>query len=151
MQFLMHTDKSVAQAMKGINERLHAPGTKSRPQLDGWVEKNGKFAMAVTTQVYGRFPRKTYLRGKAERDSGTTVIRGNVPGGLPRNRQIVVFVMLAVVALILFSQGNAILAIVAILSTAALSIPFQGDFNNSEILLTELQRALQAQFTAPKK
>jgi hypothetical protein len=147
----MYTDKSVAQAMKAINERLHAPGTKSRPQIDGWVEKNGKFAMAVTTQVYGRFSRKTYLRGQAERDSGTTVIRGNVPGGLSRNRQIAVFVMLAVVAVILFSQGNAILAIIAILSTAALSIPFQGDFNNSEILLTELQRALQAKFTAPKK
>jgi hypothetical protein len=147
----MYTDKTVAQAMKAINERLHAPGTKSRPQMDGYVEKNGRFAMAVTTRVFGRFRRKTFLRGQAERDSGATIIRGNVPGGLSRNRQIVVVIMLAVVALVIFAQGNAILAIVVGLSGAALTIPFQGDFDNSELLLTELQRALQAKFTPPKK
>ena len=151
MQFIMYTDKSVAQAMRAINDRLHAPGTKSRPQLDGWVEKNGKFALAVTSKVFGRFRRKTYLRGQAERDSGTTTIRGSVPSGLPRNRQIFVLVMLAIIALIVFAQGNAILALVVMFSGAALTIPFQGDFDNSEVLLTELQRALQAKFTPPKK
>ncbi len=151
MQFLMYTDKTVAQAMKAVNDRLHATGTRSRPQLDGWVEKNGKFALAVTTKVFGRFRRKTYLRGQAQRDSGTTIIRGNVPSGLPRNRQIIVLVMLVIVALVIFAQGNAILAIVVMFSGAALTIPFQGDFDNSEILLTELQRTLQAKLTPPKK
>jgi hypothetical protein len=146
----MYTDSSVAQAMKAINDRLHVPGTKSRPQIDGWVEKNGSFAMSVNTSVYRRFHRKTFLRAKAERQGGTTVVTGTVPGGLPRNRQIIIFVMMVILGLALLSQGNAILAFVAIAAGAALAIPLQGDYHNSEILLTELQKALKARFAPPR-
>ena len=151
MHFVMYTDKSVAQAMRAINERLHAPGTKARPQLDGWVEKNGRFAIGVTTTVHGRFPRKTFLHGQAEREGGVTIIRGSVPGGLPRDKQLLIYgSLIALAVLFLVYVGNAIVAIFAIASGAALSIPLQGDFDNSEYLLTELRKALKARLTPPK-
>lgn len=151
MRFVMYTDKNVAQAMSAINERLHVPGTKSRPQLDGWVEKSGRFAIGVTTTVRWRFDRRTYLYGKAERQGGITIVEGTVSGGVGRDGQIVVFAALLVIALLTLSQGNAILAIVAVLAGLALFIPMRGDYNNSEILLSELQKALNAKFTPPKK
>ena len=152
MRFVMYTDMTVAQSMRAINDRLHVSGTRTRPQMDGYVEKSGRFAMAVTTTVRWRFKRKTFLHGQAERDTGLTVIRGNVPGGLSRNKQALVLGMMIVIGLALgFTQGNAILAIVPVLAGAAFSIPLQGDFDNSEILLSELQKALKAKFRPPKR
>ena len=43
-----------------------------------------------------------------------------------------------------------IFAIIAVMVGGAITIPLQGDFDNSEYLLTELQRALKAKFTPPK-
>lgn len=151
MRFVMYTDKSVAQTMKAINERLHATGTKTRPQMDGWVEKNGRFAIGVSTKVFGRFRHKTTMRGHAQREGGTTVVEGNVPGGLPRNRQFVVLGVVLLVAFVFMTQGQAILAFIAAGAGAALMIPFQGDYDNSEILLTEVQKALKARFAPPKR
>lgn len=151
MRFVMYTDKSVAQAMSAINERLHVPGTKSRPQLDGWVEKSGRFAMGVTTTVRWRFDRRTFLYGQAERQGGVTLVEGTVSGGVGRDGQIVVFGAMLIIALLTLSQGNAILAIVALLAGLALFIPMRGDYANSEILLSELQKTLNAKFTPPKK
>ena len=152
LRFVMYTDKTVAQSMRAINDRIHATGTRTRPQMDGWVEKSGRFAMAVTTTVRWRFRRKTFLHGRAERESGMTVVRGNVPSGLSRNKQALVLGMMIVIGLALgFTQGSAILTIVAVLAGAAFSIPMQGDFDNSEILLSDLQKALKAKFAPPKR
>lgn len=150
MRFVMYTEKTVPQTMRAINDRLQVAGTKSRPQFDGWVEKSGRFAISVTTPVHGRFKRKTVMRGQAEREGGVTVVSGNVPGGLPRDRQMIVYAALVVIALLALSQGSALVAIVVLICGAALSIPLQGDFDNSELLLTELQRTLKARFTPPK-
>jgi hypothetical protein len=148
----MYTDKSVAQSMRAINERLHATGTKSRPQIDGWVEKSGNFAMSVTTTVRWKFKRKTFLQARAKRDGGFTVIQGNVPGGLSRDKQMLVIGIMIVIGLVLgITQSNVIMTIVLVLAGGALSIPFEGDYHNSEVLLTELQRALSAKFAPPKK
>lgn len=151
MRFVMYTDKTVAQAMSAINARLHTPGTKGRPQLDGWVEKSGRFAMTVTTQVRWRLRRRTTLSGRAERRDGITVVEGTVPGGASREGQAVVFGALALVAVLSMINGNAILAIVALVAGAGFFIPLQGDYANSEILLSELQKTLKAQLTPPRR
>ena len=152
LRFVMYTDKSVAQSMRAINDRIQTTGTRTRPQMDGWVDKSGRFAMAVSSTVRWRFRRKTFLHGRAERESGMTIVRGNVPGGLSRNKQALVLGMMIVIGLGLgFTQGSAILTIVAVLAGAAFSIPLQGDFDNSEILLSELQKALKAKFTPPNR
>ena len=146
----MYTDRTVAQATRAINDRLHVAGTKSRPQLDGWIEKNGRFGMSVTTRVYGRFKRRTLLQGIAERDGGGTIVRGTVPGGLSREKQRIVIGIMVAVGILALASGNAILALVAVAAGAALTIPLQGDFDNAEYLLTELQRTLKARLTPPK-
>jgi hypothetical protein len=107
--------------------------------------------MSVTTKVRLRFDRRTHLYGKAERQGGITVVEGTVSGGVGRDGQIAIFGALLVVALLMLSQGNAILAIIAILAGLTLFIPLRGDYNNSEILLSELQKTLNAKFTPPKK
>lgn len=151
MRFVMYTDKTVAQSMSAINERLHAPPTKSRPQMDGWVEKNGRFAMGVTSELKWKITRQTYMRGRAERQSGVTVVEGSVPSGVTREGQAVIFGALLLVGLLIFLQGNALFALVAVAVGAALFVPLRGDYQNSEILLTELQKTLNARLTPPKK
>jgi len=147
----MYTDKTVPQAMSAINARLHTPGSKGRPQLDGWVEKSGRFALTVTTQVRWRFRRRTTLNARAERRDGLTVIEGSVPGGASREGQAVVFGALALVAVLGMIQGNAILAIVALAAGVGFFVLLEGDYANSEILLSELQKTLKAQLTPPRR
>lgn len=149
MRFVMYTEKSVPQAMNAINERLHTPGTKSRPQLDGWVEKSGRFSMQVNANVKWRLMRKTVLQGKAEKLGNITLIQGNVPGGVGTGGMLVIFGALAAVALLLYTQGNALVAAAALIAGLVLYIPLVGDFQNCETLLAELQKALNAKFTPP--
>lgn len=149
MRYVMYTEKSVPQAMNALNERLHAPGSKSRPQLDGWVDKSGRFSIGVTSSVFGRLTRKTYLQGKAERLGGITLIQGSVPGGVSKTGLAVIFGALLLLAALAYSQGNAILAGVAVLAGIALYIPLAGDYQNCETLLAELQKAVNARFTPP--
>ena len=151
MRFVMYTDKTVAQSMSAINERLHTPPSRSRPQLDGWVEKNGNFSISVTTEIRWRFRRSTYLHGRAERESGTTVIHGTVPGGVAPEGQAIVFGALLLIALLIFLQGSAVFALIVITVGLLLFIPMRGDYNNCEILLAELQKTLNARLTPPKK
>ena len=151
MRFVMYTDKSVSQTMSAINERLHVPPSKSRPQLDGWVEKSGRFAIGVRSELQLRLSRKTYLQGKAERQGSVTVVEGNVPGGVSREGQLVIFVAMLLVGLLLYTQGYAMFALVVVAVGAALYVPLRGDYQNSEILLAELQKTLNARLTPPKK
>lgn len=147
----MYTDKTVPQAMSAINARLHAPAGRGRPQLDGWVEKSGRFALTVTTEVRWGLRRRTTLYGRAERRDGATVIEGTVPGGASRQGQAVVFGALALIAVLGMVNGNAVLALVALAAGFGFYIPLQGDYANSEILLSELQKTLKAQFTPPRR
>jgi hypothetical protein len=79
-----------------------------------------------------------------------TVIKGDVPSGAPPRAQLVIYVMLALVGVGLFFIGNAILAIVTAVAAAALYIPLTGDHQNSELLVSEVQRTLKAKDTPPK-
>jgi hypothetical protein len=150
LRFVMYTEKSVPQAMSAINERLHTPGTKSRPQLDGWVEKSGRFSMGITGSVKWRLMRRTVLQGKAEKLGNITLIQGSVPGGVSGQGMLVILgALIAVAVLVYTTQNNAILAGVALLAGVVLYIPLVGDFNNCETLLSELQKSVNAKFTPP--
>jgi hypothetical protein len=149
LRFVMYTEKSVAQAMNAINERLHTPGTKSRPQLDGWVEKSGRFSMCVTSNVRWRLRRKTYLQGKAEKLGGITLLQGTVPGGVGTQGMLVIFGALVLLAILVYTQGNALLAAAALVAGLVLYVPLVGDYQNCETLLAELQKAVNAKFTPP--
>lgn len=149
MQFTYYTEKTVAQCMSALNERLQQKGTASRPGLDGWVEKSGNFSLAVSSKVAKRFPRTTRLQGKAERLGGMTVIKGSVADGVTPREQIVIVGALALVGLFIISTGNLLPGLIAIAAGVALNIPLMGDYQNSQILTNEVQRTLKARTTPP--
>lgn len=151
MKFTLFTEKTVSQCMSAINERMQAKPTSSRPGLDGWVEKSGRFAMAATYMVAGRFARKTVLKAEAERQSGVTTITGNVPSGAAPKQQIIIFVAVLLVALLLLTRGLAVPAIIIFLAGLVLQVPLMGDYNNSILLVNELRKTLKAKDTPPKK
>jgi hypothetical protein len=146
MRFEFYTDKTVAQAMAALNDRLHAKGSP----LDGWVEKNGHFSLTTTSRVYGRLERRTRLDGKVERSSGVTVIRGSVPTGLPREKLPIFFAALGIAALALLLSGRLLVGVLVVPAAAAMYIPLVGDDLNSGMLVNEVQRTLKAKTTAPK-
>lgn len=150
MRFTLYTDKSVSQCMSAINERLHVKGTSARPGMDGWVDKKGIFSIGVSSPIIGKLQRKTFLRAKVEREGGVTTIKGDVPTGASPQGQIVVFGALALVAVVLIGSGSMLLGLIVIPFAAVLYIPMKGDYYNSEILLSEVQKALKAKPTPPK-
>lgn len=150
MQFALYTDKTIPQCLTAINERMHAKATSTRPALDGWVEKGGAFSLSMSAPVMGRFARRTTLKGQIEREEGVTIIRGGVPGGVPRQGQVLIFVALALVALTIIGSGNTLVGLLLFPMAAVLYIPMQGDYLNSEVLLDEVEKTLKAKPTPPK-
>ena len=151
MQFVLYSEKTVAQCLTSINARMHVKGTTSRPGLDGWVEKSGAFAVGVTTPVIGKFTRRTFLKAKVERQNGMTIIRGSVPEGVTKQGMVVIFVALAVVAAVIMGSGSVLLGLVLIPVGAYFVILLRGDFHNSEYLLDEVRKTLKAKPTPIKK
>ena len=147
MRFVLYTDKSVAQCMTALNARMQAKSSR----LDGWVEKNGRFSLSTSCRIARRFTRRTHLRATASRNEGYTVIRGYVPDGVSREGQAVIYGALLLVGVVLVASGNLLPAVIAVFATGALYIPLTGDHINSDMLVGEVQRALGAKFTPPKK
>lgn len=150
MQFVLYSEMTVSQCLTAVNTRMHAKATSTRPALDGWVEKSGSFALGVSTNVIGKFSRQTYLKAKVERESGITIIRGNVPSGVSKEGQLVVFGALAALTLGIIGSGTVLFGLLMIPFAAYLYIPMRGDFENSEILLDEVFRTLKAKPNPPK-
>lgn len=151
MRFTYYSDKTVRQCMSALTDRMEAAPTKARPAMDGHVEKGGKFTLAVTLPVGGRFYRKTKIRGKMRRDGGVTVIEGNVPTGVPRERIGFIIAIALVVGVLMVLAGAGIFGIIVALMGVALYIPLVGDYNNGEYLLKELKKAVGGKQNPPKK
>ena len=149
MRFVLMTDKTPNQCMRALHERLQAGGTKSRPDLDGWIEKNGHFSISVSTPVFGKFTRSTRLRATAERESGVTVIRGFVPDGVSREWLGVIGVGIVGMTLYMLASGQLIPALLILLAGGALVIPLWGDHLNHDVLLYELEKTLKAKPATP--
>lgn len=151
MRYTLFTDKTVAQCMKDLNERLQAKGTKSNPELGGWIDKKGSFALTVSSKVFGRFPRRTRLTGRVNRESGTTVIRGYVSDGISPDWMRIMGVGLLVVAGALAISGEFMAALLVIGMGLLAYIPLRGDYVNSDTLLIAVEKTLKATPKPPKK
>ncbi|MFN8379857.1 MAG: hypothetical protein U0452_14430 [Anaerolineae bacterium] len=150
MRFTLYTEKTVPQCLTAINARLQAKETATRPGLDGWIDRNGEFALKVTRPVVGKFQRTTRLKGHIERESGVTVIRGIVPGGSGPRERIIGLGALAVMGALIALTGQPLLAMLLIPVGFWLYIPMVGDYENGPLLLNEVQRALKAKATPPR-
>ncbi len=137
--------------MSALNERIQYKGSSSRPAMDGWVEKGGKFSLALTTTVAGRFSRTTRLRGIVKQEDKVTVIRGTVPDGVDQQGLIMVVAGVAIATVVMLLNGRPILSIVTIIIGAAMCIPLIGDNRNSEVLMQDLEKTLKAKATPPRK
>ncbi len=148
MRAVYYTEKTVAQCMSALTERLN---TKGGRRLEGWVEKSGHFELSIATPIVGKLSRRTYLRGKAERDGGITKLSLHVSSGADRRGQLIIFFACALVAITLFAAGQIVFGLLIVVCGAALYIPLAGDQRNSPILINEVQRTLKASAKPPKK
>jgi hypothetical protein len=150
VRFVLFTDKTVAQCNSAIHERLQAPSSASRPGLDGWVEKSGRFSLSLTTSVIGKFTRTTRLEAQVERESGQTVIRGNVPDGVGPQGQMIILIGMVLVSAMLLIQGQTVIGIIALAAGAVFYMSLRGDYENSDKLLMEVEKTLKASPKPPK-
>jgi hypothetical protein len=151
MQFELYSQMTTAQCMRALTERMAARPTSTRPDLDGWVEKSGTFSLAVTSKIGRYFSRTTRLSGALARESGLTVIRGYVSDGVSPYWLRVLYGVLLLVTLGLLAVGEPLLALVAFGGGLVAYIPLRGDYVNSDILLMEIEKALKASPTPPRK
>jgi hypothetical protein len=131
--------------MMALNERLHTKSGK----LEGWTEKNGHFSLVVSSPVMRRFSRTTRLEAKAERENNVTVVRGHVSDGVDLRGRAIIYGILVLVGVLLILQASLLPGLLALLAPLVLNIPLEGDYNNSQVLLAEVQRTLKARETPP--
>lgn len=145
MNFVYYSEKTPSQCMIALNERLQTRSAR----LEGWVEKSGRFSLSVTTPVLRRFSRTTRMQGSVVKENGVTVIRGFVPDGVEARQRAIIYGTLVLVGVLLILGGSTLPGLLALLAPLPLNIPLEGDFNNYQILIAELQRTLKAKATPP--
>lgn len=149
MEFQLYSSKSIKQCTQAITERLKAPGTKARPAFEGDVDKEGRFALSVTTPVFGNLQRTTRMRGTLEKQGSVTVIRGYVPHGVPRDRMKWIIGAAVAVSLLIMANGQIMVGLLVLFMGAGFYIPLVGDHQNSATLLKDLKRTLEAKDNPP--
>ena len=150
MRFELYTDKSVKQCMDIINTRMQAKATKTRPAMDGWIENGGKFSLAISCTVAGRFQRRTRLQAQLERDKGITVIRGYVPHGATQRGVNIIMAAVLFMGVMIALNGSTMLGLMAVVLGGALYITMTGDSINSEKLMKEVRKLLKAKDKRPQ-
>lgn len=151
MRFTLYTERPVAECVKALAERIGQSPTATRPALDGYADKTGRFAIALTSDIFGRLSRKTWLEGTLSKEAGATVIRGTVPDGAPPKRQRYIVYAMPLIGLFLALNGAWLLAAAAVVLLAVLWATLKGDYENGDRLLLEIERLLKASPRPPKK
>ena len=145
MRFTYYTEKTVSQCMVALNERI-----RSSSKVEGWTEKNGSFSLAASSSVAKRFKRTTHLQAKAERQGSVTVINGYVSDGVgPRERLVIMGALILVGGVLIVAARTLIPGVIALGIAPVLYIPLTGDYTNSRVLLSEIQRTLKAKDSPP--
>lgn len=150
MQASLYTEKSLSECVSALKERFdHKSG--GRAPISGWVERDGKFSMSVTTEVIAGFKRSTTLEGKLVKGDGVTTVRADVPDGATAREIAGIYALVGVIAVGLFASGNALIVVAALPLMIYAYVPMRGDHHNSALLLSDLQRVLKAKAKPPKK
>ncbi len=134
--------------MSALAGRMEARPTKRRPALDGYIEKGGKFSLAITRKI-GIFPRRTRLRATVSRSSGITTIDGFVSGGAPPERVRVMLIAIAALGIMMLLNGNAVLSLMTLVVGVVLYVSLTADYNSSEKLLKAVRSSCKAKDKPP--
>ena len=151
MRFTLYSEKPVAECVKALVERLGQSATSTRPKLEGYADKSGKFALGLSSNVLGGFARKTWMEGVMSKESGATVIRGTVPDGATPQRQRYIMLATPAIGLFLAVNGAMLLAFMAVVLMLIVLVTLRGDYYNGDRLLLEIERLLKANPRPPKK
>ena len=151
MRFTLYSEKPVAECAKALVERLGQSATSTRPKLEGYADKSGKFALGLSSNVLGGCARKTWMEGVISKESGATVIRGTVPDGATPQRQRYIMIAIPVIGLFLAVNGALMLAFMAVVLMLIVLVTLRGDYYNGDRLLLEIERLLKATPKPPKK
>ncbi len=151
MRFVLYSEKPLAECVKTLSERIAQSPTATRPALEGYAEKSGKFALGLSSTVFARFSRKTWLEGSISKDGGGTVIRGEVPDGANPQRQKYILYAIPATGLFLALNGAWLFAAAAVVLMGVVLITLRGDYYNGDRLLVEIERLLKASPKPPKK
>lgn len=151
MHFVLYSDLNVAQGMTALIERMNARPTSTRPDLDGWVDKSGRFSLRVSMPVLAGIHRRTTLRGRMMREGSRTVIEGQVSSGVPPQNIPLVYAALIAIIILILGNGGSMFALLLIPAGLLLYIPMRGDYDNSRLLMGELQKTLKARPPDPPR
>lgn len=151
MKFVLFTDKTTSQCMRALHDRIQAKQTKTRPELDGWIEKSGRFSLSLSSPVLGKLKRTTRLRASAQRDRGQTIIRGFVPTGASSHWLGLILMAVIGGALYFVTTGELVLGLVVAVVGTAILLSLYGDYRNHDVLLHELEKTLKAKPAPAKK
>ncbi len=144
MRFVYYSEKTVGQCVAALKERLASKG-----RLDGWVEKDGRFALTISAKVTKRFQKRTQLQGAIEREGNVTIIRGHVADGVNEEERRVILGGLVVLGIFIILAGNLLPGLGVIALGGVLYVMLKGDHQNSKILTGEVQRTLKASTKPP--
>jgi len=150
VNFTLYSEKAATECIKALTERLHQSETPTRPALDGFVHKNGKFRIGVELGVFRQITRKTWVEGQIIKEGALTLIRGQVPEGATPGRQRFIGFLIPIAGGIMALRGELLLGLLAMVLIGYVLITVRGDYYNSDRLLMELEKNLKASPKPPK-
>lgn len=148
MHFQLYSPKTIKQINTELTARFQERGTRSRPVIQGFVEKGGTFELTTHTTLLG-IRRATRLRATMEKTKEVTIIRGYVSEGVHPKRVYVVMAALAAIGALLALQGQVVLGLIVFGLSVVAYVPLVGDYRNSQYLLRELKRLSAAKDKPP--
>ncbi len=148
MHFELYSPKTIKQINTELTARMAEKGTRSRPAIQGVVEKTGAIYWSTQTVLLG-ITRTTRLRATMEKAKDVTIIRGYVSEGMRPEKVYIVMAALAAIGLLLALQGQVVLGLIVFGVSAVAYVPLVGDFRNSQYMLRELKRVTAAKDKPP--
>lgn len=148
MHFELYSPKTIKQINAELTARIAEKGTRSRPAIQGVVEKSGSFDWLTHTVLLG-IKRTTRLRATMEKAKDVTIIRGYVSEGMQPEKVYIVIAALGVIGLLLALQGQVVFGLVVFGIAIVAYVPLVGDYRNSRYMLKELKRVTAAKDRPP--
>lgn len=148
MHFELYSPKTIKQINTELTARMAERGTRSRPAIQGVVEKTGAIYWSTQTVLLG-ITRTTRLRATLEKAKDVTIIRGYVSEGIQPQKVYVVMAALAAIGLLLALQGQVVLGLIVFGVSVVAYVPLVGDYRNSHYMLRELKRVTAAKDKPP--
>ena len=142
----LYTDKNLQDCQTALIERMHARPTKTRPLIDGWINKDGTFLLWMTGNVYGPIDIRTRYNGVIIEDtaSNSTLIVVRLPWSGDASQTLVIIFASVLLAIIVATSGNFVGGFVVLLIGVALILVLRTNTANNDIFVKTIKQTLRA-------